>query len=109
MTLTLGKSMLADHRVPDGAKIVEPGSCEFCARPLYRKLNGKTVCPPCAVVFEVGAQIWVCGECETPRKWGEGLADDPGKKYLRCARCLGVTGEHRVTRHHFWKVSRGER
>lgn len=98
---------LTDHRVPADAKIVEHAICEFCARPLYRKRNGKMLCPPCAVVFDPHAQIWVCRECETPRKWGELEPEDPGVKQLRCARCIGVTGEHRVTRHHFWKVSKG--
>lgn len=92
---------IPDNCVPAGATVVEPVSCENCARPLYRAIKQRRICPCCVSAFEIGAQVWCCVECGTARKYGEMRPEETSKKFLKCSRCC------LITQHEFFEVFRG--
>lgn len=94
---------VSDHRLPSGATVVTPCMCANCSRRLYSEVQGNRLCPSCAQIFELGAQVWVCVGCGTARKYGDGRPDDTSAKELKCCRCCSTTT------HEFFEVCRGVR
>lgn len=81
--------------------VVHPDLCGGCGMRLYVKVGQLHICDHCTQTFGFGSQIWMCTECGTPRKYGDGDPSDRNPKMLNCGKCQDVT------EHQFFEVSRG--